>query len=60
MQLEIGDLIPNFEAIDESDAFISNTTLLGSFTILFFYPKDMTPGCTLEACAFRDNMKKLS
>ena len=32
--------------------------LLGSYTVLFFYPKDQTPGCTKEACSFRDNYER--
>ncbi len=39
---------------------ISSAELLGSPYVLYFYPKDMTPGCTTEACDFRDNIARLS
>ena len=58
-QLNINDSIPSFEAKDHEGKVFTNTDLLGNFCVLYFYPKDDTPGCTIEACAFRDKMGKL-
>nr|AWJ66087.1 thiol peroxidase, Bcp-type [uncultured bacterium] len=57
--LEIGDVSPDFSGIDENGKKVSSKNLLGQKFILFFYPKDMTPGCTIEACNLRDNYKDL-
>lgn len=60
--LKIGDKMPHFEVQDQdgntvvSDDFIGN----GKKTIIYFYPKDNTSGCTAEACSFRDNYAALS
>ena len=53
--LDIGDPIPEFTLFDESGNEVSLSDYAGSRLILFFYPKAMTPGCTTEACDFRDN-----
>ena len=58
--LNVGDAVPNFSLLDQTSSAVSNETLLGSKYILFFYPKDDSPGCTKEACAIRDNYKKIS
>lgn len=57
MTLKTGDKIPKFNGETEQGA-ISDEDLLGKNTVLYFYPKDDTPGCTVEACAFRDNLPK--
>lgn len=57
--LSVGDKIPEFEAIDSEGTPVSPEDLLGSITVLYFYPKDDTPGCTKEACDFRDKMHEL-
>lgn len=57
--LTIGDKVPNFSLLDQTGSEVSNTSLLGSKYILFFYPKDDSPGCTKEACAIRDSFKKI-
>jgi peroxiredoxin Q/BCP len=57
MTLRIGDKVPVFKGLIESGA-ITHKDLLGSVSVLYFYPKDDTPGCTLEACAFRDTLPK--
>jgi len=59
MALTIGDKIPSFEGIDENENVVSSKSLLGEKYILFFYPKDDSPGCTKEACSVRDNYKKI-
>ena len=55
MSLKIGDQAPKFELKDQNGRIRSNKNLRGKNLILFFYPKDETPGCTAEACSFRDN-----
>jgi peroxiredoxin Q/BCP len=49
-----GDRAPSFELVDQSGASVSSAELAGSAYVLYFYPKDDTPGCTMEACGFRD------
>lgn len=59
MKLEDGDSAPDFEADASSGERISLSSLAGRWVILYFYPKDDTPGCTKEACSFRDFHGKL-
>jgi peroxiredoxin Q/BCP len=49
-----GDLAPEIALPDEHDVVHSLTERRGSWTVVYFYPKDDTPGCTTEACGFRD------
>ncbi len=58
-KLSIGNEVPNFELIDENSQVISKASLKGSKYVLFFYPKDDSPGCTKEACSIRDNYKRI-
>ncbi len=58
-QLEIGSIAPNFTLSDENGDIHTLSHYKGQFVILYFYPKDNTPGCTKEACSFRDNYKQL-
>lgn len=53
--LKEGDLAPDFKAADETGAAIALSDYRGKKLILFFYPKDDTPGCTAENCNLRDN-----
>ena len=53
---EQGQRLPNIEFTTESGEKLSTGDLSGQKTVLYFYPKDDTPGCTKEACAFRDRM----
>ena len=53
--LAIGDKMPTFCAMDQNGTAVTNEQLLGKKTIIYFYPKDSTPGCTAEACNLRDN-----
>lgn len=55
-----GETVPKFEAQDENGNIVSDQSLKGTNYILFFYPKDDSPGCTKEACSVRDNYKALS
>lgn len=57
--LTVGDSAPKFEAINQNSETISSEDLKGSKYIIFFYPKDNTPGCTAEACSIRDHYNKL-
>jgi len=50
-----GDKIPNVALFEQSGVRIDLLSLKGKKVVLFFYPKDDTPGCTREACSFRDN-----
>ena len=53
--LQIGDKIPKFSVVDETGKTVTEQDLLGRKTVIYFYPKDSTPGCTAEACNIRDN-----
>lgn len=55
--LKIGDSIPSFKAKDFEGEPITKEDLLGAPFVIYFYPKDDTPGCTQEACSFRDLME---
>ncbi len=52
--VDIGDKAPDFSAGTDGGGSISLKDLKGKKVVLYFYPKDMTPGCTTEACGFRD------
>jgi thioredoxin-dependent peroxiredoxin len=58
MKLTTGSLAPDFE-LEGTDGPVSLSGLRGSRVVLYFYPKDDTPGCTREACSFRDSMSRL-
>lgn len=57
--LKIGDKMPCFEVEDQDGNKFSSSKLLGRKTIIYFYPKDNTSGCTAEACNLRDNYSRL-
>lgn len=57
--LKEGDKAPKFTAKDQNGKTVSLTDFLDKTLILYFYPKDDTPGCTAEACSFRDNYESL-
>jgi len=55
-ELKIGDVAPDFSLLDERGLPVSLKDFHGKkIVVLYFYPKDFTPGCTAEACSFRDN-----
>lgn len=56
MTVKLGERIPNFSIKDYEGIELESEDLIGSPFVLYFYPKDDTPGCTAEACSFRDNM----
>lgn len=57
--LQKGDQVPQFEAIDHLGNKISSEKLLGTKYAIYFYPKDATPGCTVQACNLRDHYAEL-
>ena len=57
--LKIGDKMPHFEVMDQSGNMVSSESFIGKKTIIYFYPKDNTSGCTAEACNLRDNYDAL-
>jgi peroxiredoxin Q/BCP len=57
--LEVGKQAPNFTLESHTGGTVAKKDLAGKWAVLYFYPKDSTPGCTTEACDFRDNMKRL-
>ena len=57
--LEAGDKAPDFTGVNEKGETISLADYQGKKLVLFFYPKDNTPGCTAEACNLRDNYQEL-
>lgn len=59
MTLSVGTKAPAFKAKDQDGNLVSLADLKGKKVVLYFYPKDMTPGCTAEACSLRDNYKAL-
>lgn len=54
--LKKGDKFPEFALENQDGEVITNDTIKGRKAILYFYPRDNTPGCTTEACDFRDNI----
>lgn len=57
--LKIGDRAPDFSGVDQNGKTLRLADFKGSKVVLYFYPKDMTPGCTVEACAFRDGFRAI-
>ena len=56
--LKVGDKAPDFEAKDQNGHLIRLSDFKGKKVVLYFYPKDNTPGCTAEACNLRDNYQE--
>lgn len=54
MSLTVGDVAPDFELPDAEGNIVKLSALRGQWVVLYFYPRDNTPGCTKEACGFRD------
>lgn len=54
-----GQPLPAFALQDDQGATLTDRDLRGAWTVLYAYPKDSTPGCTTEACDFRDNMARV-
>jgi len=58
-RLEAGDKAPQFTLTDQDGASVSLSDFAGENVVVYFYPAAMTPGCTTEACDFRDNLASL-
>ena len=58
-KLQIGDKAPSINAIDQNENSINLESYKGKKVVLYFYPKDMTPGCTAQSCNLSDNYKLL-
>lgn len=58
--LKVGDLAPDYLGLDENGAEVRVSDYKGRKLIVYFYPKDSTPGCTAEACSLRDGMSGLA
>src|SRR5688572_20239467 len=59
MVLKPGDKAPDFQVNDQDGNLVKLSDLKGKKVIVYFYPKDMTPGCTAESCNLRDNYKQM-
>ena len=57
--LQPGDKMPQFEVMDQNGNIVSSKDFIGKKTIIYFYPKDNTSGCTAQACNLRDNYQAL-
>jgi len=53
-ELQVGDPAPDFEALDDKGRTVRLSDFRGKRVVIYFYPKDNTPGCTTQACGFRD------
>ena len=60
IRLEVGDTAPAFTLTDDTGAEVSLSDYAGKKVLVYFYPKAATPGCTTEACDFRDNLGELN
>lgn len=58
--LKPGDKMPEFKVEDQEGNIVESSSLIGKKTIIYFYPKDNTPGCTAQACNLRDNYAALT
>jgi peroxiredoxin Q/BCP len=57
--MDVNDKAPEFSLPDQNGVEVSLRSLRGKYIVLFFYPRADTPGCTIEACEFRDSYKKM-
>jgi peroxiredoxin Q/BCP len=58
-KLKLGNQLPNFSTTDQNGKSINASDLIGKKLVVYFYPKDNTPGCTAQACNIRDNYETL-
>ena len=59
-RLSVGDPVPAFEMSADDGRVVSNESLAGTRYVLYFYPKDDTPGCTTQACGIRDSWARVT
>jgi thioredoxin-dependent peroxiredoxin len=57
--MEINDKAPDFSSVDQNGEKIALKDYKGTWVVLYFYPRADTPGCTIEACSFRDSFKRV-
>ena len=57
--LQVGELVPDFTLVDQDEKSHTLSQYRGKKVVLYFYPKDMTPGCTVQAEGMRDSMNDL-
>ena len=50
----VGTILPNFSCLNDEGDKVTSQDIHGKWTVMFFYPKDESPGCTLQSCSFRD------
>ena len=60
IEINVGDLTPDFEALSTGNKTFKLSSYKGQFVVIYFYPKDNTPGCTLEGQDFRDSIEKFT
>mgnify|MGYP003580738689 CR=1 FL=1 len=60
MTIEVGNSVPDIELVADNGEKTRLADYRGKYTVLYFYPKDMTPGCTTEACDFRDQYQSFA
>jgi peroxiredoxin Q/BCP len=58
--IALGDTVPDFEALSTGDKTVNLSDYQGKYLVIYFYPKDNTPGCTQEGQSFRDNIEKFT
>ena len=57
-KISVGDAVPKFELKNQHDELVKIESFFGNPFVIYFYPKDDTPGCTAEACTFRDQYEE--
>lgn len=57
--IQTGDKMPEFEVMDQDGNMVSSKDFIGKKTVIYFYPKDNTSGCTQQACNLRDNYEAM-
>ena len=57
--IQTGDKMPEFEVMDQDGNMVNSKDFIGKKTVIYFYPKDNTSGCTQEACNLRDNYEAM-
>lgn len=59
-KIQKGDQLPKFKLLNQDGKIVDITSFIGDPMVIYFYPKDDTPGCTKEACTFRDEFHRFS
>ena len=56
----VGSKLPNFSCLNDEGDLVTSQDIEGKWTVIFFYPKDDSPGCTLQSCSFRDQYEQFT